>query len=223
MTVLPPGGCAVQRAMLWTSAAGMWSGSMGWFGKIQSVYSAPGSLGVLLSLIQSMAAKTTSGCGPLRSTQSRPRDGTEAEDAAGDGEVAVVVGDDFVGDGEEVECGFGEGFVAGLRIAPEGLRRGEVLREEGAEARVENELVLAAFGGRGAVLPEPLDVFLWLLLVFFDLRRRGLGRRWLGVGICACVAVAAKCRMRRRRRVGGAARHWSSSSVASVRLMLRWQ
>jgi hypothetical protein len=64
--------------------------------------------------------------------------GAEAEDAAGDGEVAVVVGEDLVGDGEEVECGLGEGFIAGPGIAPEGLRRGEVLREKGAEALVED-------------------------------------------------------------------------------------
>ena len=38
--------------------------------------------------------------------------GTEAEDAAGDGDVAVVVGEDFVGDGEEVEAVVGEGLVA---------------------------------------------------------------------------------------------------------------
>ena len=99
-----------------------------------------------------------------------PRDGTEAEDAAGDGEVAVVVGDDFVRHGEEVERGLGEGLVAGLGVAPEGLRRGEVLREEGTEACVEDELVLAAVSGRRAVLPEPLDVFFRRLLVFFDLR-----------------------------------------------------
>src|ERR1700678_980681 len=61
MTVLPAGGWAVQRATLWMRRAGMWSGSMGWLGKIQRVYSAPGSLGVLLALIQSMALNTISG------------------------------------------------------------------------------------------------------------------------------------------------------------------
>src|SRR6266550_2925988 len=108
--------------------------------------------------------------------------GAEAEDAAGDGEIAVVVGEDFVGDGEKVECGLGERFIAGLGIAPEGLWSCEVLCEEGAEAVVENELGFAAFGGRGAVLPEPPDVFFGLLFVFLNLRRRGLG--W--------------CRLRRR-------------------------
>jgi len=42
---------------------------------------------------------------------------TEAEDAAGDGEVAVVVGENFVGDGEKVEAVSARGFIAGLRIA----------------------------------------------------------------------------------------------------------
>src|SRR5207244_10859839 len=97
-----------------------------------------------------------------------------------DGEIAVVVGEDFVGDGEKVECGLGERFIAGLGIAPEGLWSCEVLGEEGAEAVVENELGFAAFGGRWPVLPEPRDVFFGLLFVFVNLRRRGLGgcRLW---------------------------------------------
>src|ERR1700678_2491153 len=75
MTVLPAGGLAVLRATLGMRGGGMLSGSMGWLGKIQRVYSAPGSLGVLLALIQSMALNTMRGCGPLRSTQRRPREG----------------------------------------------------------------------------------------------------------------------------------------------------
>src|SRR3981189_3308265 len=54
-------GAAAWRMRGPAGAAGMWSGSMAWLGKIQSVYSASGSLGVLLSLIQSIAAKTTRG------------------------------------------------------------------------------------------------------------------------------------------------------------------
>src|ERR1700721_187287 len=54
----------------------------------------------------------------------------EAKDATGDGEIAVVVGHDLVGDGEEVEGSFIEWLVAGFGVAPEGLGGGEVLGEE---------------------------------------------------------------------------------------------
>ena len=58
--------------------------------------------------------------------------GAEVDDAAGDGDVAVVVGEDLVGDGEEVERGVGErAGRPSIGVAPEGLRGGEVLLEEG--------------------------------------------------------------------------------------------
>ena len=84
--------------------------------------------------------------------------GAEVEDATGDGEIAVVVGDDLAGDREEVVGGVGERLVARALDAPEGLRGGEVVVEEGQQARVLDEGVLAAIYGRWAVLPEPLDV-----------------------------------------------------------------
>ena len=171
-----PEGSAVQRAMLWARAAGMWSGSMAWLGKIQSVYSAPGSLGVLLSLIQSMAAKTTSGCGAVEVDPEHAARGTEAEDAAGDGEVAVVVGDDFVGDREEVERGLGERLIAGLRIAPEGLRSGEVLREEGRK-RVSRTSWFSRPRRVGARIARATRRFLWAVFFFLDLLARRFGVR----------------------------------------------
>ena len=55
----------------------------------------------------------------------------EVDDAAGDGDIAVAVGEDFAGDGEVVERGVGERAVAAVDgIAPEGLRGGEELLEE---------------------------------------------------------------------------------------------
>ena len=88
--------------------------------------------------------------------------GTEVDDAAGDGDVAVVVGEDAAGDGEVVERGAGERAILAVDgSAPEGLRSGEELVEEGAEAVVLDEVVLAALfvGVVGSVLPDPFDVF----------------------------------------------------------------
>ena len=51
--------------------------------------------------------------------------GTEVEDAAGDGDVAVVVGEDLAGDGEVVEAVSARDLRLGN--APEGLRGGEEL------------------------------------------------------------------------------------------------
>ena len=69
----------------------------------------------------------------------------EVHDAAGDGEVAVVVGEDLVGNGEVIERGVGERAPASSDgLSPEGLRSGEELLEEGVEAQVLDEVVLAA-------------------------------------------------------------------------------
>ncbi len=58
--------------------------------------------------------------------------------------------------------------------------------QEGAEAGVEDELGLAAFGGWGAVLPEPFDVFFglfWGSLELLDLLGLGQGDLcWCGWG-----------------------------------------
>ena len=73
-----------------------------------------------------------------------------------------------------VERGAGERAIAAVDgRAPEGLRSGEELVEEGAETVVLDEVVLAALfvGVVGSVLPEPFDVF-----------GRGLGG--LGRGEC---------------------------------------
>ena len=95
--------------------------------------------------------------------------GAEVDDAAGDGDVAVVVGEDFIRDGEVVERGGGE--RAGAAVdggAPEGLRGGEELLEEGLEVEVLDEVVFAAvfMVGVGGVLPDPFDVFGGGLLFF---------------------------------------------------------
>ena len=100
--------------------------------------------------------------------------GTEVDDAAGDGDVTVVVGEDAAGNGEVVERGAGERAVLAVDgRAPEGLRSGEELVEEGTEAVVLDEVVLAALfvGVVGSVLPDPFDVF-------------GRGLRGLGRGEC---------------------------------------
>ena len=165
---------AVQRAMALVSAAGgCWlragrcvSGSLG---KTQRVYSAPGSLVGLAFLDPVDGGEDDEVVRAVEVDPEQAARGAEVEDAAGDGDVAVVVGEDFVGDGEVVERGVGERAVAAVDgVAPEGLRRGEELLEERTEARVLDEVVLAAVlvGGVGGVLPEPLDVFaLRLLLV----------------------------------------------------------
>ena len=88
--------------------------------------------------------------------------GTEVDDAAGDGDVTVVVGEDAAGDGEVVERGAGERTIAAVDgRSPEGLRSGEELIEEGTETVVLDEVVLAALfvGVVWSVLPDPFDVF----------------------------------------------------------------
>ena len=56
------------------------------------------------------------------------------DDTAGDGDVTIVVGEDAAGDGEVVERGAGERAILAVDgRAPEGLRSGEELVEEGAE------------------------------------------------------------------------------------------
>ena len=77
----------------------------------------------------------------------------ETEDASGDREIAIVVSDDFVGDGKEVESSLVERLVAGLRIAPEGLWGSEVLGQKWPEAGIEDKLVFSTVSRWGAVLP----------------------------------------------------------------------
>ena len=109
--------------------------------------------------------------------------GAEVDDAAGDGDVAIVVGEDFVGDREMIEDRCGErSRLAVDRRSPEGLRRGEELVEERAEVRVLNEVVFAAVfvAVVGRVLPDPLDVFgggffFFIYLRGVDLRGRDCG------------------------------------------------
>src|SRR6185437_952308 len=59
----------------------------------------------------------------------------EVHRAPGNGEIAVVVGEDLVGNGEVIERGIREQApAAGDRLTPEVLRSGEVLLEKGHEA-----------------------------------------------------------------------------------------
>ena len=124
-----------------------------WLEKIQRVYSASGLVGRFALADPVDGGEDDEGLGGVEVDPEQAARGTEVEDAAGGGDVAVVVGDDLAGDGEVVVCGVGEGLRLGR--APEGLGGGEVLVEEGKEARVADEVALAAFGGRRAVLPEP--------------------------------------------------------------------
>ncbi len=163
-----------------------------------------------------MALKTTSGCGPLRSTPEQATRRTEAEDAAADRQITIVVGEDFVRHREEVKRGIGEGFVAGLRIAPEGLRCGEKTARGWLEARVEYKLSFAAIGRRWAVLPEPLHVFLSVAFCFSESAAKMFAAEGgPGVGICADVPTdKAQCCQKEREggELEGAARHGSAFS-----------
>ncbi len=134
---------------------------MGWLGKIQSVYSASGLARGFAVFDPVDGGEDDERMRPVEVDPEHAARGAETEDAAGDGEVAVVVGEDLVGDGEEVECGLGQGFVAGLGVAPEGLRGGEVLGEEGAEARVEDELDSRGRRRAGGRTAKATRRFLW--------------------------------------------------------------
>ena len=102
--------------------------------------------------------------------------GAEVLDAAVGGEIAVVFAEDVAGDGEEVEGDFGEG----LGFAPEALGGGEVLFEEGLEARILDEGVLVAVWGGLGVVPEPGEVFGGVVAVEVDLGGVDLGERGRG-------------------------------------------
>ena len=111
---------------------------------------------VLLCLIQSMAAKTTSGCAAAEVDPEQAARGAEVDDAAGDGEVAVVVGERPCRGREEVERGVGERAVALVRLPQKVCGAVKYCARRALKRGSCDELVLAAVWWRLGVLPEPL-------------------------------------------------------------------
>ena len=117
---------------------------------------------------------------------------------SGDRDVAVVVGEDLAGNGEVVEGGGREcARTAVDGGSPEGLGRGEVLLEEGAETEVLQEIVLAALlvgvVGRGCQIHSMFsEGGFWCLF-------RVAGGSGIGEGLMGAIwAVAAKVAANRR-------------------------